>query len=65
MIQDDAFEKIDNQFDLILIAAKEARKMQISNRHTSLINKKNTEKTTVIALRKIKNYLTEKKITYL
>lgn len=47
----DVDKKIENRFDLILIAARLARKMQISGKEILLKN--NNGKCTVLALREI------------
>ncbi|WMY97390.1 MAG: DNA-directed RNA polymerase subunit omega [Arsenophonus sp.] len=47
----DAVEKIGNRFDLVLVAARRARQLQINNKQP-LINAKH-DKVTVIALREI------------
>ncbi|MEI4260017.1 MAG: DNA-directed RNA polymerase subunit omega [Candidatus Dasytiphilus stammeri] len=55
-----AFEKIDNRFDLVLIAAKRARQIQIYN-HDPLVEYKD-DKLPVIALREIEAGLITKSI---
>lgn len=55
-----AVDKIGNRFDLVLVAARRARQMQIGNKG-ALIDKKN-DKFTVIALREIENGLINKSI---
>lgn len=55
-----AVEKIGNRFDLVLVAAKRARDMQVNN-HDALVNKK-SDKFTVIALREIEKGLINKEI---
>ncbi|QJC28390.1 DNA-directed RNA polymerase subunit omega [Enterobacteriaceae endosymbiont of Plateumaris braccata] len=57
---EDAIKKIGNRFDLILIAAKRARQIQIRGK-SPLLSKKN-DKTTVLALREIEQGLINKKI---
>ncbi|WWP02059.1 MAG: DNA-directed RNA polymerase subunit omega [Candidatus Dasytiphilus stammeri] len=47
-----AVEKIGNRFDLVLIAAKRARQIQINNKNDFFFSKEN-EKPTVLALREI------------
>lgn len=55
-----AVEKLGNRFDLVLVAARRARQMQLGNQE-SLVDKKN-DKFTVIALREIEKGLINKKI---
>lgn len=55
-----AVEKVGNRFDLVLVAAKRARQMQIGN-HEPLIDKKK-DKFTVLALREIEKGLINNKI---
>ncbi|QJC28834.1 DNA-directed RNA polymerase subunit omega [Enterobacteriaceae endosymbiont of Plateumaris consimilis] len=57
---EDAIKKIGNRFDLVLIAAKRARQIQIRGK-SPLLSKKN-DKTTVLALREIEQGLINKKI---
>ncbi|MGP1928837.1 MAG: DNA-directed RNA polymerase subunit omega [Arsenophonus sp. NC-WZS1-MAG3] len=47
----DAVEKIGNRFDLVLVAARRARQLQISGK-TPLVKEEN-DKVTVISLREI------------
>ncbi len=54
-----AVEKIGNRFDLILVAARRARQMQIGEKET-LIKKNNNDKYTVLALREIEENLITK-----
>lgn len=54
-----AVDKVGNRFDLVLIAAKRARQLQIGNK-LSLVDKRN-DKCTVIALREIEKGLINKK----
>lgn len=55
-----ALGKIDNRFDLVLVAAKRARQIQIYN-HEPLVAEKD-DKSTVIALREIEAGLITKSI---
>lgn len=55
-----AVDKIGNRFDLVLIAARRARQIQLGNKE-SLIERKN-DKCTVIALREIEQGLINKNI---
>lgn len=55
----DAVEKIGNRFDLVLIAARRARQMQV-NAKDPLVPEEN-DKATVIALREIEQGLINKK----
>lgn len=48
-------KKIKNRFDLILIAAKRARQIQITEKET-LIKENHKNKCTVIALQEIEKY---------
>ncbi|QJC30166.1 DNA-directed RNA polymerase subunit omega [Enterobacteriaceae endosymbiont of Plateumaris sericea] len=57
---ENAIKKIGNRFDLILIAAKRARQIQIRGK-SPLLSKEN-DKTTVLALREIEKGLINKKI---
>ncbi|QJC29279.1 DNA-directed RNA polymerase subunit omega [Enterobacteriaceae endosymbiont of Plateumaris rustica] len=57
---ENAIKKIGNRFDLVLIAAKRARQIQIRGK-SPLLSKKN-DKTTVLALREIEQGLINKKI---
>lgn len=50
----DAVEKIGNRFDLVLVAARRARQMQVGGKDP-LVPEEN-DKTTVIALREIEEY---------
>lgn len=56
----DAVGKIGNIFDLILVAARRARQMQIGGKET-LITRNNNDKYTVLALREIEEDLITKK----
>lgn len=56
----DAVEKVGNIFDLILVAARRARQMQIGGKET-LIKNSNNDKYTVLALREIEEDLITKK----
>ncbi len=51
----DAVEKIGNRFDLVLVAARRARQMQVGGKDP-LVPEEN-DKTTVIALREIEEGL--------
>ncbi len=51
----DAVEKIGNRFDLVLVAARRARQMQVGGKD-ALVPEEN-DKTTVIALREIEEGL--------
>ena len=51
----DAVEKIGNRFDLVLVAARRARQMQVGGKD-SLVPEEN-DKSTVIALREIEEGL--------
>lgn len=55
----DAVEKVGNRFDLILVAARRARQMQIGGKET-LVKKNNNDKYTVLALREIEEDLIAK-----
>lgn len=50
-------KKIDNRFDLILIAAQRARQIQISEKNTLVNNNNNKKKCTVLALKEIEKDL--------
>ena len=56
----DAVEKIGNRFDLVLVAARRARQMQVG-RKDPLLPEEN-DKTTVIALREIEEGLINNQI---
>ena len=56
----DAVEKIGNRFDLVLIAARPARQMQVGGKDP-LVPEEN-DKTTVIALREIEEGLINNQI---
>ena len=56
----DAVEKIGNRFDLVLVAARRARQMQVGGKDP-LVPEEN-EKTTVIALREIEEGLINNQI---
>lgn len=56
----DAVEKIGNRFDLVLVAARRARQMQVGGKDP-LVPEEN-DKTTVIALREIEEGLINNKI---
>ena len=56
----DAVEKIGNRFDLVLVAARRARQMQVGGK-VPLVPEEN-DKTTVIALREIEEGLINNKI---
>ena len=56
----DAVEKVGNRFDLVLIAARRARQMQIGGKD-SLVPEEN-DKPTVIALREIEEGLITKDV---
>ncbi|EEY5846074.1 DNA-directed RNA polymerase subunit omega [Escherichia coli] len=56
----DAVEKIGNRFDLVLVAARRARQMQVGGKDP-LVPEEN-DKTTVIALREIEEGLINKQI---
>lgn len=51
----DAVRNVGNRFDLILIAARRARQMQISGKETLVKN--NNDKCTVLALKEIEENL--------
>ena len=51
----DAVEKIGNRFDLVLVAARRARQMQVGGKDP-LVPEEN-DKTTVIALREIEEVI--------
>ena len=57
----DAVEKIGNRFDLVLVAARRARQLQIQGKD-SLVPEEN-DKYTVIALREIEDLLMERNRT--
>ena len=56
----DAVEKIGNRFDLVLVAARRARQMQVGGKDP-LVPQEN-DKTTVIALREIEEGLINNQI---
>ncbi|MWP49666.1 MULTISPECIES: DNA-directed RNA polymerase subunit omega [unclassified Gilliamella] len=56
----DAVEKIGNRFDLVIVAARRARQLQVENK-SPLIPEEN-DKETVIALREIEEGLVNKQI---
>lgn len=56
----DAVEKIGNRFDLVLVAARRARQMQVGGKDP-LVTEEN-DKTTVIALREIEEGLINNQI---
>ena len=56
----DAVEKIGNRFDLVLVAARRARQMQVGGKDP-LVPEEN-DKTTVIALREIEEGLIHNQI---
>ncbi|MEX3075610.1 DNA-directed RNA polymerase subunit omega [Escherichia coli] len=56
----DAVEKISNRFDLVLVAARRARQMQVGGKDP-LVPEEN-DKTTVIALREIEEGLINNQI---
>ncbi|EEX3782074.1 TPA: DNA-directed RNA polymerase subunit omega [Escherichia coli] len=56
----DAVEKIGNRFDLVLVAARRARQMQVGGKDP-LVPEEN-DKTTVIALREIEEGLLNNQI---
>ncbi|AJF70846.1 MULTISPECIES: DNA-directed RNA polymerase subunit omega [Enterobacteriaceae] len=56
----DAVEKIGNRFDLVLVAARRARQMQVGGKDP-LVAEEN-DKTTVIALREIEEGLINNQI---
>ncbi|MBI6547683.1 DNA-directed RNA polymerase subunit omega [Xenorhabdus lircayensis] len=56
----DAVEKIGNRFDLVLVAARRARQLQIGGKD-SLVPEEN-DKMTVVALREIEQGLINNKI---
>ena len=58
----DAVEKIGNRFDLVLVAARRARQMQVGGKDP-LVPEEN-DKTTVIALREIEEGLINNQILY-
>ncbi|QJC33072.1 DNA-directed RNA polymerase subunit omega [Enterobacteriaceae endosymbiont of Donacia semicuprea] len=55
-----AVKKIGNRFDLVIIASKRARQIQIKGKIPLLIEK--NDKTTILALREIEQGLINKKI---
>lgn len=55
----DAVEKIGNRFDLVLVAARRARQMQVGGR---FVVPEENDKTTVIALREIEEGLINNQI---
>lgn len=57
----DAVEKIGNRFDLVLVAARRARQMQVGGKDP-LVPEEN-DKTTVIALREIEEGLINNQIS--
>lgn len=56
----DAVEKIGNRFDLVLVAARRARQMQVGGKDPPVPEE--NDKTTVIALREIEEGLINNKI---
>ncbi|EAR1627677.1 DNA-directed RNA polymerase subunit omega [Salmonella enterica] len=56
----DAVEKIGNRFDLVLVAARRARQMQVGGKDPLLPEE--NDKTTVIALREIEEGLINNQI---
>ncbi|EDT7314381.1 DNA-directed RNA polymerase subunit omega [Salmonella enterica subsp. enterica] len=60
VIVQDAVEKIGNRFDLVLVAARRARQMQVGGKDP-LVPEEN-DKTTVIALREIEEGLINNQI---
>ncbi|MDF7670108.1 DNA-directed RNA polymerase subunit omega [Orbaceae bacterium ESL0721] len=56
----DAVEKIGNRFDLVLVAARRARQLQVE--HKSPLVPEENDKPTVIALREIEEGLVNKNI---
>ncbi|OCG03166.1 DNA-directed RNA polymerase subunit omega [Gilliamella sp. wkB112] len=56
----DAVEKIGNRFDLVLVAARRARQLQVENK-SPLLPEEN-DKETVVALREIEDGLVNKQI---
>ncbi len=56
----DAVEKIGNRFDLVLIAARRARQMQIDGKEALVPEE--SDKPTVVALREIEAGLITKKV---
>ncbi|EFQ4895699.1 DNA-directed RNA polymerase subunit omega [Salmonella enterica subsp. enterica serovar Schwarzengrund] len=56
----DAVEKIGNRFDLVLVAARRARQMQVGGK--DLLVPEENDKTTVIALREIEEGLINNQI---
>ncbi|MCX8641124.1 MULTISPECIES: DNA-directed RNA polymerase subunit omega [unclassified Gilliamella] len=56
----DAVEKIGNRFDLVLVAARRARQLQVENK-SPLVPEEN-DKETVVALREIEDGLVNKQI---
>lgn len=59
-VEKDAVEKIGNRFDLVLVAARRARQMQVGGKDP-LVPEEN-DKTTVIALREIEEGLINNQI---
>ncbi|MWN06447.1 DNA-directed RNA polymerase subunit omega [Gilliamella bombicola] len=56
----DAVEKIGNRFDLVIVAARRARQLQVENK-SPLVPEEN-DKETVVALREIEEGLVNKQI---
>ncbi|GAB1017178.1 TPA: DNA-directed RNA polymerase subunit omega [Salmonella enterica] len=56
----DAVEKIGNRFDLVLVAARRARQMQVGGKDPLVLEE--NDKTTVIALREIEEGLINNQI---
>ncbi|ENB58041.1 DNA-directed RNA polymerase, omega subunit [Escherichia coli P0298942.6] len=56
----DAVEKIGNRFDLVLVAARRARQMQVGGKDP--LGPEENDKTTVIALREIEEGLINNQI---
>ncbi|ENM5239049.1 DNA-directed RNA polymerase subunit omega [Escherichia coli] len=56
----DAVEKIGNRFDLVLVAARRARQMQVGGKDP--LEPEENDKTTVIALREIEEGLINNQI---
>ncbi|MCO6552901.1 MAG: DNA-directed RNA polymerase subunit omega [Gilliamella sp.] len=56
----DAVEKIGNRFDLVLVAARRARQLQVENKSPHVPEE--NDKETVIALREIEDGLVNKQI---
>ncbi|OCG75187.1 DNA-directed RNA polymerase subunit omega [Gilliamella sp. Nev6-6] len=56
----DAVEKIGNRFDLVIVAARRARQLQVENKSPLVLEE--NDKETVVALREIEEGLVNKQI---